>query len=114
MDTTAIRHTSVNVPTTATAVVASATDWLGDADDWGDEADGTVTNLDNANNVNNKCKREEDLDNGNSNVNHGGLSPGADSSSPDTTTPPSPLGAVGGFPGATPEKRNLNLCQTGG
>ena len=74
-------------------MAAATTDWLGDADDWGDD-----TNLDNSSN------NRVDEDNGNANV---GSSPG--SSSPDTNTPPSPMGAVGGFPAAgRPENRNLN------
>jgi len=52
------------------AVTNNVTDWMEDADDWGDD------------------------DNGN----NGNLSPDTMSRSPDTTSSPSPVGAIGGFP----------------
>lgn len=55
-----------------TKAVTNVTDWMEDADDWGD-------------------------DNGNDSGN-GNLSPDTISRSPDTTSSPSPVGAIGGFP----------------
>jgi hypothetical protein len=95
--------TTTNTTTTAerqqqTGAVAAATDWLGDADDWGDDE----PPLDNS-------RSHLDMDNGNTAA---CSSPG--SSSPDTITPPSPMGAAGGFPPVgRPENRNFNSLQRG-